>query len=178
MKSSSPDQYTSSIVSFRTTLGETKLLLQLLSSITNTCPKRTNLMWVLKWRFSLFSTYVELYHSSTILWPSIFQCLFHHSQHVFRSPWWSAALAHTIACGPTTFQPSAQVSMFVSPLTARFPLTMVVSSFGPYHCLWPNNAPAEYAGVTPTPWAMMPTLGCVSYHRGHELIVRGPALKT
>ena len=26
------------------------------------------------------------------------------------APWWSAALAHTIACAPTTPQPSAQTS--------------------------------------------------------------------
>jgi hypothetical protein len=61
-----------------------------------------------------------------------------------------------------------------SPLTTRFPLTMVVSGFGPYHRLQPDDAPAECAGVTPTPWAIMPMLSCVSYHRGHELLVTPP----
>ncbi len=51
--------------------------------------------------------------------------------------------------------------MLVSPLTNCFLLTMVVSGFGPYHCLRPNNATAKCAGVTPTPWVMMPTLGFV-----------------
>ncbi len=67
-------------------------------------------MWVLKRKFCFFSTHVEMYHTSTILWWPIFQRLFHHSHHVFRWPWRSAALAHTIACGPTRPQPSAQVS--------------------------------------------------------------------
>ncbi len=69
----------------------------------------TSLMWFLKRKF-FFSTYVEIYHTSTILWWPIFQRLFHHSNHVFRWPWRSAASAHTIACGPMTPQPSAQVS--------------------------------------------------------------------
>ena len=47
---------------------------------------------------------------STILLPPCFRPLFHHSQHDFRQPWRRAALAHTIACGPMTPQPSAQVS--------------------------------------------------------------------
>jgi hypothetical protein len=34
----------------------------------------------------------------------------------------------------------------------------------------PDDAPAECAGITPTPWAMMPTLGFVSYHQGPELL--------
>jgi hypothetical protein len=62
----------------------------------------------------------------------------------------------------------------VSPLTTRFPLTMVVSSFGPYCCLRLNNAPAECAGVIPTSWTMMPMLGTISYHQGHELLVTPP----
>ncbi len=64
--------------------------------------------------------------------------------------------------------------MLVSPLTACFPLTMVVSGFGPYHPLWPNDALAKCAGVIPTPWAMMPMLGFVSYHWGQELLVTHP----
>jgi hypothetical protein len=51
---------------------------------------------------------------------------------------------------------------------------MAAGGFGPYHRLWPDDAPAECAGITPTPWAMMPTLGFVSYHRGHELLVTPP----
>jgi hypothetical protein len=50
-------------------------------------------------------------------------------------------------------------STLVSPLTTPFLLTMAVSGFGPYHHLWPNDAPAKCAGVTPTPWVMMPMLG-------------------
>jgi hypothetical protein len=58
----------------------------------------------------------------------------------------------------------------VSQLTSRFPLTMAAGGFSPYHRLWPDDAPAECTGITPTPWAMMPTLGMVSYHQGHELL--------
>ncbi len=100
----------------------------------------SSLMWVLKRKFCFFSTYVEMYHTSTILW-------------------WPVA---------THFSAS------VSPITSRFPLTMAISGFGPYHRLWPNDAPAECAGITPTPWAVMPTLGFVSYDRGHELLVPPP----
>ncbi len=99
----------------------------------------TSLMWVLKRKF-FFSTYVEMYHTSTILW-------------------WPVA---------THFSAS------VSPLTSRFPLTMAISGIGTYHRLWPDDAPAECAGITPTPWAMMPMLGFVSYDRGHELLVPPP----
>ncbi len=99
----------------------------------------TRLMWVLKRKF-FFSTYVEMYHTSTILW-------------------WPVA---------THFSAS------ISPLTSCFPLTMAISGFGLYHCLWPDDAPAECAGITPTPWVMMPTLGFVSYDRGHELLVPPP----
>ena len=62
----------------------------------------------------------------------------------------------------------------VSPLTSRFPLIMVVSGFGPYHRQQPNDALAECAGITPTPWAMMPMLGFVSYDQGHKLLVPPP----
>ncbi len=62
----------------------------------------------------------------------------------------------------------------VSPLTSRFPLIMVVSGFGPYHYQQPDDAPAECAGITPTPWAIMPTLGFVLYCWGHELLVTPP----
>jgi hypothetical protein len=67
--------------------------------------------------------------------------------------------------------PSPQV---VSALTTRFLLTMVVSGFSPYHYLRPDNAPAECAGVTPTPWALMPMLSFVSNHQGQELLVTPP----
>jgi hypothetical protein len=55
-----------------------------------------------------------------------------------------------------------------------FLLIMVVSGLGPYHCQQPNDTPAECAGITPTPWGIMPTLGFVSYCRGHELLVTPP----
>ncbi len=66
-------------------------------------------MWVLKWRFYFLPPYVEFYHTSTILLCGRLHKLFQHSQHVFRWPWWSAALAHTIASGLTMPQLSAQV---------------------------------------------------------------------
>jgi hypothetical protein len=62
----------------------------------------------------------------------------------------------------------------VSALTLCFPLTMMVSGFGPYHHLQPNDAPTECADIIPTPWAMMPVLRFVSYCRGHELSVTPP----
>ncbi len=62
----------------------------------------------------------------------------------------------------------------VSPLTSRFLLIMVVSGFGPYHRQQPDDAQAECTGIAPTPWAIMPTLGFVSYCRGHELLVTPP----
>jgi hypothetical protein len=52
-------------------------------------------------------------------------------------------------------------SASVSPLTSRFLLTVAISGFGPYHRLWPDDAPAECAGIIPTPWTMMSTLGFV-----------------
>ncbi len=51
---------------------------------------------------------------------------------------------------------------------------MAISSFSPYHYLRPDDALAECAGITPTPWAMMPTLGFVSYDWGQELLVPPP----
>jgi len=36
---------------------------------------------------------------------------------------------------------------------------MVVSGFGPYHCLVHADAQTEPVGVIPTPWAMLLTLG-------------------
>jgi hypothetical protein len=65
-------------------------------------------------------------------------------------------------------------STTVSARTTCFWLTMVVSGFGPYHCLWHDNAPTEHAGVIPTLWANVLTLGLVSYHWGHELLVIPP----
>ena len=62
----------------------------------------------------------------------------------------------------------------VSALRLCFPLTMMVSGFGPYRRLRPNYAPTECADIIPTPWAMMPALGFVSYRRGHELLVTPP----
>ncbi len=62
----------------------------------------------------------------------------------------------------------------VSPLTSRIPLIMVVSGFGPYHHQQLDDAPAKCAGITPTPWAIMHTLGFVSYCRGQVLLVTPP----
>ena len=45
---------------------------------------------------------------------------------------------------------------------------MVVSGFGPYLHLCPNNAPAECADIIPIPWAAMLTLGFGVAHRWHE----------
>ncbi len=59
----------------------------------------------------------------------------------------------------------------VSALALCFPLTMMVSGFGPYRRLRPNGAPTECTDIIPTPWVMMPVLGFVSYRRGHELVV-------
>jgi hypothetical protein len=38
----------------------------------------------------------------------------------------------------------------VSPLTSHFPLIMVAGGFGPYHYLWPDDAPRKRIVVTPT----------------------------
>ena len=51
---------------------------------------------------------------------------------------------------------------------------MVVSGFGPYCYQQPDDAPAECAGITATTWAIMPTLGFVSYCQGRELLVTPP----
>jgi hypothetical protein len=64
--------------------------------------------------------------------------------------------------------------MLVSLLITSFLLTMVVSGFGPYHHLQPDNNPAKCSGVTPTPWVIMPTLSFVSYQQGYELLVTPP----
>ena len=71
-----------------------------------------------------------------------------------------------------TFAPLFSAS--VSPLTLRFPLTMVAGGFGPYHCLWTDDAPSKCKFITPTLGEMMPALGFVSYHWGHELLVTPP----
>ena len=59
----------------------------------------------------------------------------------------------------------------VSALTLCFQLTMMVSGFGPYRCLRPNDAPTECTDIIHTPWVMMHALGFVSYRRGHKLLV-------
>jgi hypothetical protein len=51
---------------------------------------------------------------------------------------------------------------------------MAAGGFSPYHRLWPDDAPAECAGITLTPWAMMHTIGFVSYHQGRELLSPPP----
>ena len=44
----------------------------------------------------------------------------------------------------------------------------VVSGFGPYHCLVHADAPAQRAGVIPTPWAMPLMLGFGTILLGDE----------
>ena len=56
----------------------------------------------------------------------------------------------------------------------RFRHTMVAGGFGPYRRLRPIDAPTECADIIPTPRAMMPALGFVSYRWGHELVVTPP----
>ncbi len=38
----------------------------------------------------------------------------------------------------------------VSALTTCFLLMMVAGGLGPYHCLWPNDAPSKRFFITPT----------------------------
>jgi hypothetical protein len=81
-----------------------------------------SLRWVLQRPLFLSSTYVEMYHTSTILFGSTKSTLF-------------AALN-------------------------AIPGTMVVSDFGPYHPrLVHSDTHTERAGVIPTPWVMLLTLG-------------------
>jgi hypothetical protein len=79
------------------------------------CFLGTSLRGVLQRPLFLSSTYVEMYHTSTILFGKITKC--------------------DSRC------------------------TMVVSGFGPYHRLVHADAHTERAGVIPTPWAMLLTLG-------------------
>jgi len=51
---------------------------------------------------------------------------------------------------------------------------MAAGGFGPYHRLWTDDAPSKRIVVTPTPWAMMPALGFVPYHRWRELLLIPP----
>ena len=46
---------------------------------------------------------------------------------------------------------------------------MAAGGFGPYLSLWAGNTPSKRIVVNPTPWAMMPALGFVPYHRLREL---------
>ncbi len=49
----------------------------------------------------------------------------------------------------------------VSPLTSRFLLIMVAGGFGPYHRLWPDDAPCKRIVVTPTSGGMIGAVGLV-----------------
>ncbi len=71
----------------------------------------------------------------------------------------STNLRRNIPYGYNTF--AALFLASFSQLTSCLPLTMAISSFGPYCCLRAYDAPAEGVGITPTPWTMMPTLGFV-----------------
>ncbi len=71
-----------------------------------------------------------------------------------------------------TFAPLVFAS--VSPLTSRFPLTMVAGGFCPYHRMWTDDAPSKRKVVTPTLGGMMHALGFVSCRRGRELLVTPP----
>ncbi len=48
-----------------------------------------------------------------------------------------------------------------SPLTSRVPLIMVAGGFGPYHRLWPNDAPRKRIVVTLTSGGMIGAVGLV-----------------
>ncbi len=49
----------------------------------------------------------------------------------------------------------------VSQLTSRFLVIMLPSSFGPYHRLWPDDAPSKHIVVTPTWGGMIGVVGLV-----------------
>ena len=51
---------------------------------------------------------------------------------------------------------------------------MAAGGFGPYHCLWTDDAPSKRKVVTPTSGGMMPALSFVSYHWGRELLATPP----
>ena len=72
---------------------------------------------------------------------------------------------------------TAHFSACVPPLTSRVSLIMVIGGFRPFHRLWPGDALTKQAGIIPTPWAMMPTLGFKSYHWGDELLVAPPPMR-
>ena len=77
---------------------------------TTTAKKTTSLRGVLQRPLSLSSTYVEMYHTSTILFGSKQITIVAALNVIPYAPWWSAALAHTITwCMPTPI-PSMQVS--------------------------------------------------------------------
>jgi hypothetical protein len=54
-----------------------------LKIVRSTDKRDTSLKWVLERRFYFFSNDLEMYHTSTIILPPIFQRVFHHSHHVF-----------------------------------------------------------------------------------------------
>jgi hypothetical protein len=51
---------------------------------------------------------------------------------------------------------------------------MMVSGFGPYRRLQPNDAPTECADIIPTPWAMMPALGFCIMSSGAQAVSHHP----
>jgi hypothetical protein len=57
---------------------------------------------------------------------------------------------------------AAFFSAAVSQLTSRFPLIIVAGGFGPYHRLWPNDAPSKCIVVTPTSGGMIGAVGLVA----------------
>jgi hypothetical protein len=69
------------------------------------------------------------------------------------------------------------LSTSISPLTSRFPLTMMAAGgFGLclYHHLWTDYAPSKRITITPSLLGMMPSLGFVPYHQWHELLFSPP----
>jgi hypothetical protein len=48
---------------------------------------------------------------------------------------------------------------FANKLFLVFTATMEWNGFGPYHCLWLDDAPTKCIGVISTPWKMMRALG-------------------
>jgi len=45
---------------------------------------------------------------------------------------------------------------------------MAPSSFGPHHGMWLEDAQTKGIGIIPTPWAMTPALGLVSFPPQHQ----------
>jgi hypothetical protein len=45
---------------------------------------------------------------------------------------------------------------------------MLMSSIGPYHGLWLDDAPTKCINIIPTPWIMMRALGLAEILQAHK----------